>query len=121
MNRPTQEARIVSRAHRIMVCPAAPPQLGQVWVDVEANCPYCSRPMAEHEEFLALDLMAPEPAGIEQPLSETAKNLIEALDLLELWYGRWLGRVAGTPRDMAPRTRRLLKANGRTPQTGVQQ
>lgn len=139
-------ARIVDRAHRIVVCPAAPPQLGQVWVATDASCPYCSRPIAEHEEFLALDLKAPEPEECKCPpavryhalncprwpglprnsgkpaitLTDPAQ-LAEALDLLELWYARWQGYVSGTPNYMHQRTERLLVANDRTPQKGAHQ
>lgn len=39
--------------------------------------------------------------------------LVEALDLLALWYSRWQGYTAGTPLEMHVRTAALLAAHGR--------
>jgi len=41
--------------------------------------------------------------------------LVEAVDLLGLWYGRWQGFVAGTPEEMHLRTARFLIRHGHPP------
>lgn len=50
---------------------------------------------------------------------DAERALVEARELLLLWYERWRGFVAGTPENMAVRTRDFLDAAGAQPRQEV--